>query len=111
MRTCENCGYENESRDNFCGGCGKSFETERLQESQTQPRPKDTHIRDFFYLIYCALVLIITGIVVVILTLIFGFWIELISFIITLFILIGCLSQIFVAFIDHIRENREWKRE
>ena len=77
---------------------------------QPQKRKKST-IRDFFYLIYCIIILIIIGIVIAILYMIFGFWIELISIIVGIIILIGCISQIFTALIDWIRENRELKKK
>ena len=105
------CGYENESGDKFCGNCGKNFGIINLNDLPEPSKKRVRGIGEFLYLIYWVTILIVTGIVLAILTIIFGFWIELISFIITLFIIIGCLGQIFTALFDWYRENHELKEK
>ncbi|TFG19842.1 MAG: zinc ribbon domain-containing protein [Promethearchaeota archaeon] len=111
MKFCEYCGHQNESDDSFCANCGKRMGQITHDEIQQPQKRKKSTIRDFFYLIYCIIILIIIGIVIAILYMIFGFWIELISIIVGIIILIGCISQIFTALIDWIRENRELKKK
>ena len=111
MKFCEYCGHQNESDDSFCSKCGKSIGPINLNEIKQPQKTKKSGIKDFFYLIYWIIILIITGIVIAVLYMIFGFWIELIYLIIGIIILISCLSQIFVALIDWIRENRELKKK
>ncbi len=110
MKICDDCGYQNEFDDNFCGNCGKNFGTIDLNEVPEPSTKKIRGIGEFLYLIYWVILLIVMSIILGILYMIFGFWIELISFIITLFIIIGCIGQAFTALFDWYRENNELKK-
>ena len=111
LNTCDVCGYENESDDKFCGNCGKDFGKINLNNLPEPSKRRLRSIGGFLYLIYWVTFLIVTSIVLAILYFIFGFWAELLSFIITLFIIIGCLGQIFTALFDWYRENHDLKKK
>lgn len=110
MKICEDCGYQNKLDDNFCGNCGKNFGTIDLNELPEPSKKKIRGIGEFLYLIYWIILLIVMSIVLAILYMIFGFWIELLSFIITIFIIGGCIGQVLTALIDWYREHTEFKK-
>lgn len=41
----------------------------------------------------------------------FGFWIEIIYFIAIIIVIIGCMSQVFVALLDWYLENKELRQK
>ncbi len=112
MKFCEYCGHKNEIDDDYCRNCGKSLKSDAIViEHDNAPKTTKHVVNDFFYLIYCVAILIITAIVTTILYLIFGFWIELINMIIWLVIIFGCASQLIVAFFDWIHEKNDLKKK
>ena len=112
MEKCDNCGYQNNTTDDYCANCGTYIGVENPSPPLEGP-PKTTKsvIGDFFYLIYCMSIMIIAGVVMAILYLFFGFWIDVIYFIIALIVIFGCMSQVFVAVIDWAQEKRELKKK
>jgi len=110
LKICEDCGYQNKLDDNFCGNCGKNFDPIDLNELPEPSNKKIRGIGEFLYLIYWIILLIVMSIVIAILYLVFGFWVELISIIITIFIIGGCIGQVLTALMDWYRERTEFKR-
>lgn len=110
MKICDDCGYQNDFDDFFCGNCGKNFGIIDLNELPEPSKIKVKGIGEFLYLIYWVILLIVMSIILGILYMIFGFWIELLSFIITIFIIIGCFGQVFTALYDWYSENKEFKK-
>ena len=87
MKDCKACGHQNWSDDDFCANCGKALESIDVNDTLEPPRRRKTGVGEFSYLIYWIIVMIISGIVLAILYFFFGFWIEIISFIIIMFVI------------------------
>ena len=111
MKHCDRCGSNNSNEYDFCVNCGQPLGPEPYIMIQGQGKTTKGFISDFFYLIYCGGVLILSAIIMGILIIMFGFWIELLIYIIWAIILLGCLSQVIVALIDWISEKLELKKK
>jgi len=108
MKECKACGHQNWSDDDFCASCGKVLEHTDGGTFQDAPKQQKSG-GEVSYLIYWIIGMFITGVIIAILYFFFGFWIEIISFIITMFIIFGFVSAIFWALVEWHQENKELK--
>lgn len=109
MKECKYCGHQNWSDDDFCAECGKVLESANEGISQDPPKQHKSGTSELSYLVYWVIGLIIGGIIIAILYFFFGFWIEIITFIIMIFVIFGFISTCFVALLEWMQENKELK--